>query len=212
MKGKLTSRQKEVLQFLKGFTARTGFPPTVRELADHFNMASPRGALKHLEALQNKGWIKRTPGLSRGIELPDNLPSPGIQIPIIGTVPAGDLDLAVEDWEGTLLLDESLADEDTFLLRVKGQSMIGDHIMPGDLALVRRQEAADDGDLVVVLVGEEATLKRLRRGTDEGSPVVLEPSNPEFDPIVLDGSSENVRIIGKVQAVIRLMTSQSKKP
>ncbi|MFV1957414.1 MAG: transcriptional repressor LexA [bacterium] len=207
MKRKLTARQEEVLNFIKDFTSRTGFPPTVRELADHINIASPRGAFKHLEALQNKGWIKRTPGLSRSIEFTDSLPSPGIQIPIIGTVPAGELDLAVEDREGTLLLDESLADEDTFLLRVKGLSMIGDHIMPGDLALVRQQEAADDGDLVVVLVGEEATLKRLRRGTDKGSPVVLEPSNPEFNPIVLDESSENVRIIGKVKAVIRLMTS-----
>ncbi len=207
MKKKLTARQKEVLDFIRDFRGKMGYPPTVRELADHFELASPRGALKHLEALNNKGWIRRTPGLSRGIELSDSLPSPGIQIPIIGTVPAGELDLAVEDREGTLLLDESLADEDTFLLRVKGLSMIGDHIMPGDLALVRQQEAADDGDLVVVLVGEEATLKRLRRGTDEGSPVVLEPSNPEFNPIVLDESSENVRIIGKVKAVIRLMTS-----
>ena len=204
MKKILTARQKEVLIFLKDFTADTGYPPTVRELADHFDMASPRGADKHLEALQSKGWITRTQGLSRGIGFIDTLPPAGAIVPIMGTVPAGPLDLAVEDAEESLILDPSLAGEDTFLLRVRGTSMIGDHIAPGDLVLVRKQQTAEDGDIVIAMIDEEATLKRFRSGRS-GSPPRLVPSNPEYKAIILEERSGSVRITGKVQAVIRLM-------
>jgi len=193
-----------VLGFLREFSTTRGYPPTVRELAGHLGLTSPRGAAKHLASLEEKGWIKRKPGLSRGIELSGGSAFPHTSVPILGTVPAGPLDLAVEDVEGELVLDPSIAGEDTFLLRVKGNSMIGDHIAPEDLALVRRQETAEDGDIVVAMVGDEATLKRFKKAR-RNSPPRLEPSNPEFNPIVLKPGGSEARIIGKVQGIIRLM-------
>ena len=210
----LTFRQQEVLDHIRDHISGNGYPPTLREIAGHFNLSGPRAAVKHLEALQRKGHIRRSPGSSRGIEIlsdknttrlrTQGYTSTGRGVPILGTVPAGPLDLAVQEEEATLILDPSIADAGTFLLRVKGDSMTGDHILPGDMILVKQQDTADEGDLVIVLIGEEATLKRFRR---DGEKITLLPSNPDHQPVVIDGTSEEIRIAGKVKAVIRITDS-----
>jgi len=207
----LTHRQQQVLDYIQDHISGNGYPPTLREISGHFDLSGPRAAVKHLDALQRKGHIRRSPGSSRGIEILShgNTIQPYWQgvtdnrrgIPILGTVPAGPLDLAVQEEENTLILDPSLADDGTFLLKVKGDSMKGDHILPGDMVLVKKQDTAMEGDLVVVLIGEEATLKRFRR---DGEKFTLLPSNPDHQPVVIDGNAEEIKIIGKIKAVIRI--------
>lgn len=212
VKDDLTARQKEVLEAIIRYRDERGYPPTIRELAGDLGLSSPRGVSKHLDVLQRKGWIRRSPGASRGIEVTGSpaTPSPTISsygklpstdLPILGTVPAGPLDLATEEVEGALSVDTTVARRGDFLLRIRGESMTGDHILPGDLALVRPQATARNGDLVVALVDHEATLKRYRKTE---STVVLEPSNPEFSPIEITPERGDLRIIGRVRAVIRL--------
>jgi len=207
----LTFRQQQILDFIGEHISGNGYPPTLREISGRFQFSGPRAAVKHLEALQRKGHIRRDSGSSRGIEIllpgrADRLfeqdENRGIRgTPILGTVPAGPLDLAVQEEENTLILDPSIADDGTFLLKVKGDSMTGDHIMPGDMVLVKKQDTATDGDIVVVLIGEEATLKRFKR---KGEKITLLPSNPDYQPVVLDDSSEEIKIVGKIKAVIRI--------
>jgi len=206
----LTFRQEQVLDYIQEHITDKGYPPTLREISGNFNLSGPRAAVKHLEALQRKGHIRRNTGTSRGIEVINRKPftphphrssDSGSLVPVLGTVPAGPLNLAVQENEKSLLLDPSIAGEGTFLLEVKGNSMTGDHILPGDMVLVREQDTADDGDLVVALIEEEATLKRFRR---EGNKITLLPSNPDFQPMVFDGVSDTIRIVGKVKAVIRI--------
>jgi repressor LexA len=207
----LTLRQQEVLDHIRDHIQGYGYPPTLREISGQFNLSGPRAAVKHLDALERKGHIRRSPGSSRGISLltRGNTPRRYGQddigrrrgIPVLGTVPAGPLDLAVENEENTLILDPSIADEGTFLLKVKGESMTGDHILPGDMVLVKKQDTAMDGDLVVVLIGEEATLKRFKR---DGEKITLLPSNPSYKPVVIDSNSDEISIVGKIKAVIRI--------
>jgi repressor LexA len=207
----LTFRQQQVLDYIRDHISDIGYPPTLREIAGQFDLSGPRASVKHLDALERKGHIRRSPGSSRGIEIlsqgsisqPFGQDDTGTRrgIPILGTVPAGPLDLAVQEEENTLILDPSFADEGTFLLKVKGDSMKGDHILPGDMVLVNKQDTAMEGDLVIVLIGEEATLKRFRR---DGEKIILLPSNPDHQQVIIDGNSEEIRIAGKIKAVIRI--------
>ena len=206
----LTHRQKQVLDYILEHISGNGYPPTLREIAGQFHLSGPRAAVKHLDALERKGHIRRNTGTSRGIEVlhrkpshpqPEQTTGPGILVPVLGTVPAGPMDLAVQENGNTFLLDPSMADEGTFLLQVKGNSMTGDHILPGDMVLVWQQDTADDGDLVVALMDEEVTLKRFRR---DGNKVILLPSNPDYQPMIIDETSNAISIIGKVKAVIRI--------
>jgi repressor LexA len=209
----LTPRQQQVLDYIADHLSVNGYPPTLREISAGFSLSGPRAAVKHLEALERKGFIRRSPGSSRGIEIrsPGNrkylagkLTPSGCGVPVLGTVPAGPLDLAIEEEQDTLLLDHSIAGEGTFLLKVRGNSMEGDHILPGDMVLVKKQDTADDGDIVVVLIGEEATLKRFKRTGDR---IMLIPSNPAYEPVVLTGEGNDIKIAGKVKAVIRITGS-----
>jgi repressor LexA len=191
------------MDYIREHIFRVGYPPTLREVATRFGFSGPRAAAKHLESLQKKGLIVRTPGVSRGLEITDSRPPEKTRhIPVLGTVPAGPLELAFEEPESTLILDHTLSEEGAFLLRVTGDSMSGDHILPGDLVLVRSQCTADEGEVVVVLVGEEATLKRFHK---KGEVVTLMPSNPEHRPIILTDGDDETRILGKVKAVIRII-------
>jgi repressor LexA len=207
----LTHRQQQVLDYIRDHISNIGYPPTLREIAGQFDLSGPRASVKHLEALQRKGHIRRSPSSSRGIEIlsrentartyiRDGIGG-NMEVPILGTVPAGPLDLAIQEEENTMILDPSIAVEGTFLLRVKGDSMTGDHILPGDMVLVKKQDTANEGDLVVVLIGEEATLKRFKR---DGEKITLLPSNPDYQPVVVDGNSEEIKIVGKINAVIRI--------
>jgi repressor LexA len=198
----LTERQKSILSFLKDFLRKMGYPPTVREIASHFKMAGPKGAKKHLDRLAAKGYIKKLPGCSRAIEiLADSPLTPARMIPIVGEVRAGSPILAEERIEDHLAIDEDLVSgKEVFLLRVKGNSMVQTGILEGDLVLVRSQSTAENGEIVVALVGDESTVKRFYRSKDH---IRLEPANDRFKPIVIAPNSGDFRILGKVVGLIR---------
>jgi repressor LexA len=207
----LTERQRDVLNFIRAFTARHGMPPTVREIGDKFRV-TPRAAFDHLKALERKGMLQRraTPGrTARALTLTDAAGgrdnTPGV--PILGRIAAGQPLLAEENREGELPIAAGALPgrgEDLFALRVRGESMIGAHICDGDLVLVRRQDSAQPNDIVVALVeseaGGEATVKRFQR---DGERVVLKPEHPTMAPIVVDPRERQVRILGKVVGVLR---------
>ena len=204
-KKKLTTRQREVLSFLIRFLKRRGYPPTVREIARHFGLKGPKSPKKRLDALEEKGYIRRRPGRSRAIEVVGVSPSLSYRlVPLVGRVRAGDPSLAFEDLEGEIALDRSLArGEETFFLRVRGDSMIGEHIRDGDLALVQPQSAVENGEIAVVLMDDEATVKRVYR--DEGA-LRLQPSNPAMRPIIVGRDERRITIVGKVVGIYRKVT------
>ncbi len=201
-KRKLTPRQREILSFLIRFLNEMGYPPTVREIALHFGLKGPRSPKKRLDALEEKGYIRRRPGKSRAIEVIGVSHSRSSRlVPLVGTVRAGGPFLAFEDLEGTLTLDRSLAKGDeTFFLRVRGDSMIGDHIKDGDWALVQPQPMVETGEIAVVMIDDEATLKRVYR---EGDTLRLLPSNPTMKPIIVRMGEERITMVGKVIGIFR---------
>ena len=191
----LTTKQKDVLKFIYHRIKDSNLPPTIREIAGQFGFSSTGTVRDYLKALVNKGYIRTSANKSRAIEL---VREALFSFPILGRVQAGLGSLAVEEIEGYLNLDSLVfSDESTFALKVKGDSMIGAGIFPDDLVLVKKQGMAQTGETVVALVGEEATVKHLRK---KGSHYVLEPANPKYDPIPVD---ESVNIVGKVISVIR---------
>ena len=209
MKTSLTKRQASVLAFLKRYLQNKGYPPTVREIAAYFNISSPRGAKKHLDILESKGYIQKRPGSPRAIELLDgpraatNSASGGLPIllPILGRVRAGTPHLAMQEIMGHLTLDPSLAPgPDAFILQVRGDSMVEAGILEGDYAVVKPQTHVANGEIAVVLMGEEATVKRFYQEKDQ---VRLEPANAGFKPILVNPHSEEFRILGKVVGIVR---------
>jgi len=205
----LTARQRDVLNFIRSFTARHGVPPTVREIGEKFRV-TPRAAFDHLRALERKGMLQRraAPGrTARGLTLTEAAGgrAHSVGVPILGRIAAGQPLLAEENREGELPIASGALPgrgEDLFALRVRGESMIGAHICDGDLVLVRRQDSAQLNDIVVALVesdaGDEATVKRFQR---DGERVVLKPEHPTMAPIVVDARA--VRILGKVVGLLR---------
>ncbi len=205
---RLTSKQSRVLSFLKDYLSRHGYPPTVREIAHHLKMAGPHSAKRFLDMLERKGYIRRVAKSSRAIELTD-IPSSSTvrRLPIVGRVRAGTPLLALENIEGNLALDRSLARWDNaFLLRVTGESMIEAHIEEGDLALVKPQPTALNGDIVVALINDEATIKRFFKEQDT---IRLEPAHPSMKPLVIKEGEAELRIIGKVVAIIRKLGEEA---
>jgi repressor LexA len=199
----LTARQREIYDFLVEYAEENGYPPTLREICHRFGMASTRAASDHLKALDRKGFIGRSPDLSRAIRFPlRTAERPGRSVPLVGRIAAGAPLLAVENIVDRFTLDESLArTEGSFMLEVQGESMIGVHILPGDYIIVKPQNDARDGDIVVALLGEEATVKRLER---KGSRIRLIPENPDMDPIPVP-DPEDLRILGIVTGLVRKM-------
>jgi repressor LexA len=201
----LTSRQHDVLQFIRAFTSRHGVPPTVREIGDEFRV-TPRAAFDHLRALERKGMLQRRAAArrtSRALTLADQAPGGVRRVPILGRVAAGSPLLAEENRDGELPLAGSAlpgGGEDVFALRVRGDSMVEAHICEGDLVLVRRQDAAQPRDIVVAMVDGEATVKRYLR---DGARVVLKPEHPTMAPIVVDPRVHEVKILGKVIGLLR---------
>jgi repressor LexA len=204
MEPRLTDRQREVLDFIQSFTAAHGVPPTVREIGGRFHV-TPRAAFDHLRALERKGYLRRrtTAGrTSRALTLAV-APSTTREVPILGRIAAGTPLLAEENREGALPLDPGWVGgrgDDVFGLRVRGESMINAHIVEGDLVLVRRQDHAQPGDIVVALVDGEATVKRFAR---DAHAVVLRPEHPTMAPIVIREGERDVRILGKVVGLVR---------
>jgi repressor LexA len=202
-KKRLTSTQENVLNFLEHFLRKKGFPPTLREIASHFGLKGPKGPLKTLKNLERKGFIRKTPGGSRAIEILGAPTSRGqsLSLPIIGRVTAGRPILAIENIEGYMSFDRSLvSSENVFLLRVQGDSMIDAHIQDGDFALVKPQKDADNGEIIVALIEDEATIKRIFKKRDL---IRLQPANPAMEPIVIKKGEKKITIVGKVIGIFR---------
>jgi repressor LexA len=195
----LTKRQTEFLLLLRKFVRERGYPPTVRELVSLTGRKSTAGVQKLLKALERKGYIKKAPGRSRGIVLLGGVQA--IWVPLVGCVVAGAPVLSEEHIEGYCALDESVVPEGSFLLRVQGDSMIGDHIQDGDLILAKPQPRAEDGAIIVAMVDGETTVKRLRLRADG---MQLVPSNPALKPFSIR-EDEQLRIIGTVVAIFRFL-------
>jgi len=195
----MTDRQQAVLQFVEEFIARRGYPPTVREVAAHFGI-QPRAAADHLEALKRKGRLHREPGRSRGLVLSARIQAV-VEVPVLGRIAAGQPLLAAENVEDTLPLPRAwVRDEEVFLLKVAGESM-APLLLPGDLVMVRVQSRVARGEIAVVLIEEEATLKRVY---EEAGGLVLKGDNPDFIPLrIPPEEAAEVQILGKVVGVYR---------
>lgn len=203
----LTERQREVLEFIRKTVIAKGYPPSIREIGQNFGIRSTNGVRGILQALERKGEIRRSPMLSRGIELvhPEArtiaFDAPLTKVPIIGRVAAGEPILAEQNIEGVVTVDRDLLKgENTFALRVKGDSMVGAGIFDGDLVFARPQSELRRGDIVVAVIGDEATVKYYY--PDNGS-IRLEPANRFFGPIVVDRSTPGFYVAGKVVGVFR---------
>ena len=202
MRKELTNRQRKVLDFITNYIRDTGYPPTVREIAGEFKISS-KGAYDHLVAVEKKGYIRRDPAKPRAIELMDFVPGRAygqvIEIPVLGKVAAGEPLLANQNIERTITLSNDLIrTEEPFALKIKGESMTGAGILEGDYVIVKQQQDADQGDIVVALIGDEATVKRFYRAGDH---IRLQPENPTMKPIMV----KDVMILGKVVGLFREM-------
>jgi repressor LexA len=197
----LTGRQMRLLQLIEDSLAKRGYVPTLQEMAQAMGIASLHGVKRHLIALERKGYLRRFPGRRRAIEVVQHIVPLEGHVPILGRVAAGRPLIAVENQEGMLSLGPALLGKGThFALRVQGDSMIGEGILEGDYVIVRQQDSADPGEIVVVLLGEEATVKRLRK---EGKNLFLEAANPTYAPIPLTSQPSSPRILGTVVGVYR---------
>ncbi len=195
----LTDRQREIYDFIKGKIESRGYGPTVREIGLAFDIRSPNGVMCHLKALEKKGLILREGFSARAIQLVGHRP-PSTGLPLLGAVAAGSPVEAVANDE-RLNFDDLFAGPDHYALRVRGQSMIEDHIDDGDFVVVRRQETARDGERVVARIGTDVTLKRYYR---EDGAVRLEPANSAMKPIILkENEAGDTQILGVLVGVLR---------
>lgn len=200
MRKTLTKRQQQILNFITNYIEDTGYPPTVRDIANAFDISS-KGAYDHMLAIEKKGYIRRDPTKPRAIELLDFVSKRSrksvVEIPVLGRVAAGEPLLASQNIESTITLSSDLVrTEQPFALRIKGDSMIGAGILEGDYVIVRQQHSADQGDIVVALIDEEATIKKFYR---EDNHIRLQPENPSIMPIIV----KDVTILGKVIGLYR---------
>ena len=214
----LTARQRNVLDYVIEYQDEHGFPPSMREIGEFFQIRSTNGVSDHLRALERKGWLTRNGQQSRGLSIlkrPDGgqvaaasaplARNEGsvMQVPVLGRVAAGVPLLAVEQIEQTITIDPSLVGGggEVFGLRVEGRSMIGAGILPGDLVFVRRRATADNGRIAVVMIDGEATVKRFYREADH---IRLQAENPDMAPIMLNRQqAEDCQILGEVVGVWR---------
>ncbi len=202
--GKITAKQQEILEYIKNCILKKGYPPAVREICEAVHLKSTSSVHAHLESLEKNGYIHRDPTKPRAIEILDDAfgltRREMIQIPIIGTVTAGQPILAQENIEDYFPLPANLLpNTDTFMLHVKGESMINAGIFDGDQVIVERTQSALNGDIVVALIEDSATVKRFYK--EEGY-YRLQPENDSMDPII----TQEVEILGKVIGLFRLMS------
>jgi len=203
----LTKRQAEILSFIKTHIQYSGFPPTISEIQGEFSFKSPNAVQEHLKALVRKGQIRRNPNQWRGLELvvsnknrDETAKYFTLSVPLIGRVTAGLPVLADENFEGTISVDRSLVGRATrlFALHVRGDSMIKAGIYDGDIAIAQQQSVADHGDIVIALLGDEATVKRFYH---KSKVILLQPENDTMQPLRISGESD-FRILGKVIATL----------
>src|SRR4030065_175805 len=203
----LTKRQAEILSFIKTHIQYSGFPPTISEIQGPSSFKSPNAVQEHLKALVRKGQIRRTPNQWRGLELmvsnksrDETAQYSTVSVPLIGRVTAGLPVLAEENFEGIVSVDRSLVGRATrlFALHVGGHSLIKAGIHDGDIAVAQQQSVADHGDIVIALLGDEATVKRFYR---KKKVIVLQPENDKMQPISVSEGSD-FKILGKVVATL----------
>ncbi|MBE0576161.1 MAG: transcriptional repressor LexA [Desulfuromonadales bacterium] len=198
-----TERQQQVYDFLTAYLAANGYPPTLQEIAGHLGVSGNLGVLRHLKALEREGLITRNPGSSRAIALVGGVESGSVVLPLVGSVRAGLPQLAIEEIEAYIAVDCSLVKaKGSFLLRVKGDSMIEAHIVEGDLVVVRPQSTAENGEIVVAMIDGEATLKRFFH---EGDRIRLQPENDDLQPIFVAADTQEVTVVGKVTGLYRVL-------
>ncbi|MBU1148185.1 MAG: transcriptional repressor LexA [Candidatus Omnitrophica bacterium] len=211
MKSKvLTRRQTQIFDFILSNIDKFGYPPSIPEVQKRFSFKSPNAVQSHFDALERKGYVSRRPHKSRGIEIlvhaaqKENNNNNVNTIPILGNISAGNPILAQENIEGELAVDKSLARNPAgvFALKVKGDSMIEAGILEGDHVVVRQQQSAEEGDIIVVLIEDEATVKKFYKDKSSNR-VILRPANENMEPIYVDLSDNNFMILGKVTGVIR---------
>ncbi len=200
--GKISSKQREILEYLKAQIISKGYPPAVREICEAVHLKSTSSVHSHLETLEKNGYIRRDPSKPRAIEIIDdnfNLARREmVNVPIVGTVTAGQPILAVENIEGYFPIPvELMPNEETFMLAVKGESMVNAGIFDGDKILVQKQSTADNGDYVVALIDDSVTVKTFYK---EDGYYRLQPENETMDPIIV----ANVEILGKVIGLFRM--------
>ena len=203
MPGKISAKQKEILEYIKSEILSKGYPPAVREICEAVDLKSTSSVHSHLETLEKNGYIRRDPTKPRAIEILDddfNLTRREVvNVPIVGHVAAGEPILATENIENYFPIPvEYMPNEETFMLKVKGESMINAGIFNGDNVLVKKQPNSDNGDIVVALVDDSATVKTFYK---EDGYYRLQPENDTMDPIIVKECS----ILGKVFGVFRFL-------
>jgi repressor LexA len=201
--GKITAKQQEILEYIKSTILIKGYPPAVREICEAVHLKSTSSVHSHLESLEKNGYIRRDPTKPRAIEILDDNFSIArrdmVQVPIIGTVAAGQPILAQENIEDYFPIPAGiLPNTETFMLRVKGESMINAGIFDGDQVIVEQTPTARNGEIVVALIEDSATVKRFYK---ENGHYRLQPENDTMDPIIVS----DVRILGKVIGLFRMM-------
>lgn len=202
---KISQKQQEILDYIKACILKKGYPPAVREICEAVHLKSTSSVHSHLETLERNGYIRRDPTKPRAIEVLDNQFSTqrreAVQVPIIGTVAAGQPILAEQNIEEYFPIPSEYlpAGREVFILRVKGESMINAGIFNGDQVIVQQMNIAENGDIVVALLDDSATVKRFYR---ENGHYRLQPENDTMEPIIVS----DVQILGKVVGLFRRMS------
>lgn len=201
----VTERQKQILDFIRLFQAREGFPPSLREICKALGLVSTGSLMKHIRSLESEGLIKGTPGSKRAWKIVNPTYKREPFIPIFGQIAAGSPILAQENQEDELPINPSFfGSPEAFALRVKGDSLIEAHIQDGDLAIIRPQQEAENGSIVAVIVEDiepEATLKIFRIDNEQ---IELHPANESYEPLIFRGKDRSkIKVLGKLVGVIR---------
>lgn len=202
--GKITAKQREILEYIKKQIVNKGYPPAVREICEAVHLKSTSSVHSHLETLEKNGYIRRDPTKPRAIEIIDEnftlVKREVVNVPIIGSVAAGQPILAMENIESYFPVPaEMMPNQESFMLKVKGESMVNAGIFDGDRVLVQQQPTAENGDIIVALVEDSATVKTFYK---ENGQIRLQPENDTMDPIIVP----DCKILGKVFGVFRLFS------
>ena len=190
------AKREQILQFIRSEIETKGYPPSVREICHAVNLSSTSTVHMHLRTLENRGMIRRDASKPRALEVLDGTAPRGRSIPVVGRVTAGVPILAQENIEEYMTIPFDVSENDAFILNVTGTSMINDGIIEGDKLVVERQSSAENGDIVIAMIEDEATVKRIYY--EEGH-VRLQPSNDQMEPIIV----ETADVIGKVVGLLR---------
>jgi repressor LexA len=199
---RLTNRQQAILSFIRDCIVDDGRAPTIREMCERFEIRSTNGIRDHIKALITKGYLEKDSMLSRGIRLVENVSHQVGSLPLVGSAPAGYPLTAIENYEGEIAVDKSfLPSAEAFTLRITGDSMRGAGIHDGDIVVVQKQDDANSGEIVVAVIDNEATVKRIYYEKDGA--LRLQPENDSFSPIMVDPSVVEFYIAGKVVGLMR---------